>query len=102
MSHMLSERKRFRIGFSGTHRAEGTVALVIRSLVPTGWNRMRAVCGVALLGLVAACGGSNGNGNSYNPGPTPPPPMGAASLKLASNARFANYLADGNGRPLYL
>jgi len=96
MSHMSFQRNRFGIGFTGTHRAEGTVARM------TGWNRMRAVCGAALLGLLAACGGSNSS--PYNPGSgqPPPPPPAAASLKLASNARFGNYLVDGNGRTLYL
>ena len=66
----------------------------------TGLNRMRAIGGFALLGLLAACGSSNA-ANPNNPGSVSPP-AASASLKLASNARFGNYLVDGNGRTLYL
>ena len=66
----------------------------------TGWNRMRAIGGIALLGLLAACSSSDA-ANPYNPG-SGSPPAASASLKLASNAKFGNYLVDGNGRTLYL
>src|SRR3954451_16638215 len=65
----------------------------------TGLNRLKAVCGAALVGLLAACGGGD---NPNNPGSTAPPASGSASLQLASNAKFGNYLVDGNGRTLYL
>ncbi len=65
----------------------------------TGCNRMRAVGSVALLGLVAAC--SSSDATPSNPG-SGSPPAAAASLNLASSAKFGNYLVDGNGRTLYL
>src|SRR5882724_10873499 len=59
---------------------------------------MRALWGVALLGLLAAC--SSSDANPSNPG-SGSPPAAPASLKLASSAKFGNYLVDGNGRTLY-
>jgi len=58
---------------------------------------MRAVWSAGLLGLLAACSSSDGS----NPG-SGSPPAASASLKLASSAKFGNYLVDGNGRTLYL
>jgi len=61
---------------------------------------MRAIGGIALLGLLAACSSSDA-ANPNNPG-SGSPPAASASLKLASSAKFGNYLVDGNGRTLYL
>jgi len=49
----------------------------------------------------AGCMRSSDAANPYNPGSGSPPAV-SASLKLASNAKFGNYLVDGNGRTLYL
>jgi len=60
----------------------------------TGWNRMRAVLGCraarAAGCIVAAATGAN-------PGSGSPPAAIRFPLKLASSAKFGNYLVDGNG-----
>src|SRR6266852_7534608 len=67
-------------------------------------NRMRCVCGAALLGaLAAACGSTNNPYNGGNPiGVQPDGGQGAVTMMLGMSPRFGNYLVDGSGRTLYL